>query len=73
MLKKLIAFIDVLFNRRAFQNIYCMLRHGGNVLVIIVASHDIFEVIKIMARDIRFSAYIQVNFIIYIFVSTLQP
>ncbi|CAL1687505.1 unnamed protein product [Lasius platythorax] len=45
--------------RQAFENIYYMLRPGGSILLLIVATHDIFEVMKIMARDIRFAPYIQ--------------
>lgn len=44
-----------------------MLRPGGSILLLIVATHDIFEVMKIMAGDIRFASYIQVNFIILMF------
>ncbi|XP_029173012.1 juvenile hormone acid O-methyltransferase-like [Nylanderia fulva] len=44
--------------QQTFQNIYCMLRHGGNILMLIVATHDIYEVMKIMAQDSRFKPYI---------------
>ncbi|XP_025269749.1 juvenile hormone acid O-methyltransferase [Camponotus floridanus] len=45
--------------RQAFENIFQMIRSGGNILILIVASHDIFEIMKILAQDIRFASYIQ--------------
>jgi juvenile hormone acid methyltransferase len=45
--------------QQALENIYCMLRPGGSILLLIVATHDIFEVMKIMAQDFRFAQYIQ--------------
>ncbi|XP_039306344.1 juvenile hormone acid O-methyltransferase-like [Solenopsis invicta] len=47
-----------LFNRQAFKNIYQVLRPNGTALLYIVASHDIFEVLRILARDVRFEQYI---------------
>jgi len=44
-----------------------MIRPGGNILILIVASHDIYEIMKILAQDIRFASYIQVNLIIFMF------
>lgn len=38
-----------------------MLRPNGTILVLLVAYHDVFEVLKNMAQDIRFASYIPVN------------
>lgn len=43
--------------RRAFENIYRMLRPGGTIHMLLVASHTTFEVFKIMAEDKRFAPY----------------
>ncbi|XP_070150520.1 juvenile hormone acid O-methyltransferase-like [Polyergus mexicanus] len=45
--------------RQAFENIYRMIRPGGNILMNLVASHDIYNIMNILARDIRFAPYIQ--------------
>ncbi|XP_050458199.1 juvenile hormone acid O-methyltransferase-like isoform X1 [Cataglyphis hispanica] len=45
--------------RQAFENIYHMIRPDGNILMNLVASHDIYNIINILARDIRFAPYIQ--------------
>ncbi|XP_039307259.1 juvenile hormone acid O-methyltransferase isoform X3 [Solenopsis invicta] len=44
--------------RQAFKNIYQILRPNGTALLYIVASHDMFEVLRILARDVRFEQYI---------------
>lgn len=53
------------FNRQAFENIYRMLRPGGTMLTLFVASHDTFTVFELMAQDIHFAPYMEVNIIIY--------
>ncbi|XP_072747975.1 juvenile hormone acid O-methyltransferase-like [Anoplolepis gracilipes] len=45
--------------RQAFENIHCMVKSGGNILLMFVASHDVYEVMKILAQDSRFAPYIQ--------------
>ncbi|XP_070166753.1 juvenile hormone acid O-methyltransferase-like isoform X2 [Polyergus mexicanus] len=45
--------------RRAFENIYRMIRPGGNILINLITSHDTYDVINILAQDIRFAPYIQ--------------
>ncbi|XP_025269751.1 juvenile hormone acid O-methyltransferase-like [Camponotus floridanus] len=45
--------------RQAFENIFQMIRPGGNILMLIVASHDAYEIMKFLAQDIRFAPYIQ--------------
>ncbi|XP_071564715.1 juvenile hormone acid O-methyltransferase-like [Temnothorax nylanderi] len=44
--------------RQAFKNIYQMLRPNGTILLYIVASQDVFEVLRILEKDIRFAQYI---------------
>ncbi|XP_077277072.1 juvenile hormone acid O-methyltransferase-like [Temnothorax americanus] len=44
--------------RQAFTNIYQMLQPNGTILLYIVASHDVYEVLKILERNIRFAQYI---------------
>ncbi|XP_036144541.1 juvenile hormone acid O-methyltransferase-like [Monomorium pharaonis] len=44
--------------RQAFKNIYQILRPNGTLLFYIIESHDVFEVLRILARDIRFAQYI---------------
>ncbi|XP_070163058.1 juvenile hormone acid O-methyltransferase-like [Polyergus mexicanus] len=45
--------------QQAFENIYRMIRPGGNILMNLVASNDVFNIIKILAQDVRFAPYIQ--------------
>ncbi|KAL6430555.1 hypothetical protein ACFW04_007855 [Cataglyphis niger] len=45
--------------RQAFENIYRMIRPGGNIFMNMVASHDIYNIMNILAQDIRFAPYIQ--------------
>ncbi|XP_072747976.1 juvenile hormone acid O-methyltransferase-like [Anoplolepis gracilipes] len=45
--------------RQAFENIYRIIRPDGNILLMFVASHDTFEVMKILGHDSRFAPYIQ--------------
>ncbi|XP_029658633.1 juvenile hormone acid O-methyltransferase-like [Formica exsecta] len=45
--------------RQAFENIYRMIRPGGNILINLIASHDTYDVMNILAQDIRFAPYIQ--------------
>lgn len=49
-------------NRQAFENIYHMLRPNGTMLILFVASHEIFGILKDMTQDIRYAPYIKVNF-----------
>lgn len=58
-----IIYLSLLFNSQAFENIYSMLRPNGNILVLLVGHHHIFEVIKVLAQDARYSSYIGVNII----------
>ncbi|XP_012530795.2 juvenile hormone acid O-methyltransferase [Monomorium pharaonis] len=44
--------------RQALKNIYQILRPNGTLLFHIIESHDTFEVLRILARDIRFEQYI---------------
>ncbi|XP_011172993.2 juvenile hormone acid O-methyltransferase-like [Solenopsis invicta] len=44
--------------RQAFKNIYQILRPNGTALLYIVASDDLFEVLRILAQDVRFEQYI---------------
>ncbi|XP_011868290.1 PREDICTED: uncharacterized methyltransferase C70.08c-like [Vollenhovia emeryi] len=44
--------------RQAFKNIYQMLRPKGTILFYISAFNDMFDVLKMMAQDIRFAQYI---------------
>ncbi|TGZ48683.1 putative methyltransferase [Temnothorax longispinosus] len=50
--------------RQAFRNMYQMLRPNGTILLYIIASSDMFEVYKILERDIRFAQYIPVNILL---------
>jgi len=50
------------FNRQAFKNTHQMLRPNGTMLLYIIAYHDIFEVLRILAQDIRFVQYVPVNY-----------
>ncbi|EFN68634.1 Trans-aconitate 2-methyltransferase [Camponotus floridanus] len=45
--------------RHTFENIYRMIRPGGNILILMIAHHDVYEIMKIFAEDIRFASYIQ--------------
>ncbi|XP_067214415.1 juvenile hormone acid O-methyltransferase-like [Linepithema humile] len=45
--------------RQAFENIYRMLRPGGTMLTLFVASHDTFNVFELMAQDIHFASYME--------------
>ncbi|XP_050463223.1 juvenile hormone acid O-methyltransferase-like [Cataglyphis hispanica] len=66
--KKYISGFDYIFSfytlhwcydiRQAFENIYDMLRPGGNILVNLVAFHDIHDIMNNLLRDIRFAPYI---------------
>ncbi|KYN35469.1 Putative methyltransferase 235L [Trachymyrmex septentrionalis] len=44
--------------RQAFKNIYQMLKPNASMLVYIIASHDFFEVLKLLEQDSRFAQYI---------------
>lgn len=41
-----------------------MLRPNGSVLILYVASHPAFEILKNMTQDIRFASYTPVNIIL---------
>ncbi|KAL6262963.1 hypothetical protein P5V15_005751 [Pogonomyrmex californicus] len=43
--------------RQAFKNIYRMLRSNGTMLVLFVASEDIFKILDIMAQDKDYAPY----------------
>ncbi|XP_012231895.1 juvenile hormone acid O-methyltransferase-like [Linepithema humile] len=43
--------------RQAFENIYRMLRPGGTMLTLFVASHDAHNVFELMAQDNHFASY----------------
>lgn len=45
--------------QQALENIYQMLRPNGTIFLNIIAFQDLFEVLKILARDIRFEHYMQ--------------
>ncbi|XP_029679526.1 juvenile hormone acid O-methyltransferase-like isoform X2 [Formica exsecta] len=45
--------------RQAFENIYRIIRPGGNILINLAASHDTYDIMNILVRDIRFAPYIQ--------------
>lgn len=38
-----------------------MLRPGGSMLTLIIASHDVADTFKTLAEDIRFAPYLKVN------------
>ncbi|XP_011878407.1 PREDICTED: NADH dehydrogenase [ubiquinone] 1 alpha subcomplex assembly factor 5-like [Vollenhovia emeryi] len=44
--------------QQAFKNIYQMLQPNGTVLLYIIASHDIYEVLRMLVQDIRFASYV---------------
>ncbi|XP_011878406.1 PREDICTED: NADH dehydrogenase [ubiquinone] 1 alpha subcomplex assembly factor 5-like [Vollenhovia emeryi] len=44
--------------RQAFENIYRMLRPNGNMLILFVSSHEIFDILENLAEDVRFAPYI---------------
>ncbi|XP_012227383.1 juvenile hormone acid O-methyltransferase [Linepithema humile] len=44
--------------RQVFENIYRMLRPGGTMHMLLVASHTTFEVFKVMAEDKRYAPYV---------------
>ncbi|XP_011064518.1 PREDICTED: uncharacterized protein LOC105152121 [Acromyrmex echinatior] len=44
--------------RQAFENIYQMLKPNATMLVYVIASHDIFEILKLLEQDTRFAQYI---------------
>ncbi|KYN07917.1 Putative methyltransferase 235L [Cyphomyrmex costatus] len=44
--------------RQAFENIYQMLKPNATMLVYIIASHDLFEVLKFLEQDVCFAQYI---------------
>ncbi|KYQ53181.1 Biotin synthesis protein BioC [Trachymyrmex zeteki] len=52
--------------RKAFENIYQMLKPNATMLVYIIASHDLFEVLKFLEQDVRFAQYIPVNYNIHV-------
>jgi len=54
--------LSVSFNRQAFKNIHQMLKPNGTMLLYIIAYHDIYEVLRILAQDIRFVEYVPVNY-----------
>lgn len=64
--------LSFLIYRQAFDNIYRMLRPGGNMLILMVASHDIYDVFKTMVNDSRYASYIPVNIIIPLAVIVLK-
>jgi len=39
-----------------------MLRPDGTMLLYMIAYHDIYEVLRILAQDIRFVQYVPVNY-----------
>lgn len=43
-----------------------MLRPNGTILLYIVAIHDIYEVLRILAQDIRFAQYTPVSILLNI-------
>ncbi|XP_067212840.1 juvenile hormone acid O-methyltransferase-like [Linepithema humile] len=45
--------------RQAFENIYRMLRPGGTMLTLFVASHDTFNVFELMAQNNYFAPYME--------------
>ncbi|KYN28220.1 PREDICTED: juvenile hormone acid O-methyltransferase-like [Trachymyrmex cornetzi] len=44
--------------RQAFENIYQMLKPNATMLVYVIASHDLYEVLKFLEQDTRFAQYI---------------
>ncbi|XP_067203366.1 juvenile hormone acid O-methyltransferase-like [Linepithema humile] len=43
--------------RQAFENIYRMLRPGGTMVTLFVASYDAYNVFELMAQDNHFASY----------------
>ncbi|XP_020282295.1 juvenile hormone acid O-methyltransferase-like [Pseudomyrmex gracilis] len=48
---------------QAFTNIYRMLRPGGIMLTILVASHTVIDIFKTLAKDNRFAPYLKKHLI----------
>nr|XP_012233086.1 PREDICTED: uncharacterized methyltransferase-like protein SPBC21C3.07c [Linepithema humile] len=55
--------------RQAFENIYRMLRPGGTMVTLFVASYDAYNVFELMAQDNHFASYKEVIIIYNVFVS----
>ncbi|XP_025157387.1 juvenile hormone acid O-methyltransferase isoform X2 [Harpegnathos saltator] len=45
--------------RQAIENIYQLLRTGGTVLALTVASHDVFDILHKLSQDVRYKSYIK--------------
>ncbi|XP_011139119.3 juvenile hormone acid O-methyltransferase-like isoform X1 [Harpegnathos saltator] len=60
--------------RQAIENIYQLLRTGGTVLALTVASHDVFDILHKLSQDVRYKSYIKhINHFIPSFYNSLQP
>ncbi|XP_032670640.1 juvenile hormone acid O-methyltransferase-like [Odontomachus brunneus] len=44
--------------RQVFENIYCLLRPGGTILILTLVYHDVFDILYKLSQDIRYKPYI---------------
>ncbi|KYN07916.1 Biotin synthesis protein BioC [Cyphomyrmex costatus] len=60
--------------KQAFENIYRMLQPNGTMLILFVASHNIFKVLENLAYNARFASYIKdINKYIWPFQKAVNP